>query len=340
MKNTWIFGILALMIGTLLLISLPIYASDQPGSPSESLQYRVGISGLGFLKISQGARAVGMADCFTALADDINAIYWNPAGLTQLDRLEYNLSYTRWLVNSTVYAAGLAYNTRSPRNDVFGISLIRFKPEDTEETTIYQPNGTGRNIDMGDIAVGLVYAIQLTNKFSVGLRGQWIQETLLDDKVSTVALDVSTLFYTGFGSSRVAMAFKNFGSDDSVENGKKFFKPLVYNIALASEFFGQKGDPFYLTVAGESVFVIDYDQRYHIGAEVWIADMLALRAGAKFGYGAKDPWGWFDYKGEQFTAGVGVKLPVGERKITFDFAYTQHDDLFENPIRVSLGGSF
>lgn len=340
MKNAWKLGILALMIGTLVLISFPLYAQEHPGSPAKSLQYRVGIAGLGFLKIGQGARPAGMADCFTALADDINAIYWNPAGLTQIDRMEYNVSYTGWLANSKLYAAALAYNTGSARSDVLAISLISFRPEDTEETTIYQPEGTGRNIDMGDIAIGVVYAVRMTDRLSLGFRGHWIQETLFEDRVTTVALDVGSLFYTGFGSSRIAMAFKNFGDDDSVEKGKRFFKPLVYNIALASEFFGEKGDPFYLTVAGESVFVIDYDQRYHIGAEAWIANMLALRMGYKFGYGAKDPWGWFDYKGERLSLGLGVKLPLGDRKLAFDLAYTQADELFDNPIRVSLGGSF
>lgn len=39
-----------------------------------------------------GARPMGMGGAFTAVADDINAVYWNPAGLQQLKTCE--LTYT------------------------------------------------------------------------------------------------------------------------------------------------------------------------------------------------------------------------------------------------------
>ena len=42
----------------------------------------------------------GMGGSFVAVADDINTIFVNPAGLTHIDRAEYALGYTRWLVDS------------------------------------------------------------------------------------------------------------------------------------------------------------------------------------------------------------------------------------------------
>jgi long-chain fatty acid transport protein len=41
--------------------------------------------GLGFRNPDQGARATGQGEAFAAQADDASAIYYNPAGLTQLD---------------------------------------------------------------------------------------------------------------------------------------------------------------------------------------------------------------------------------------------------------------
>jgi hypothetical protein len=38
---------------------------------------KVGTTAAQFLKISAGARAVGMGGAYTALANDINSIYWN-----------------------------------------------------------------------------------------------------------------------------------------------------------------------------------------------------------------------------------------------------------------------
>ena len=58
----------------------------------------VGLSGFQFLKIGQGARAVAMGDAYTAVADDINAIFWNPAGLTGVRGTAWTANYTKWLV--------------------------------------------------------------------------------------------------------------------------------------------------------------------------------------------------------------------------------------------------
>lgn len=45
-----------------------------------------------------GARPMGMGGAFIAVSDDINAVYWNPAGLSQLERSEATFNYNpdRW----------------------------------------------------------------------------------------------------------------------------------------------------------------------------------------------------------------------------------------------------
>ena len=37
--------------------------------------------GAAFLKLGVGARAVGMGGAYTAIADDVNSMGWNPAGI-------------------------------------------------------------------------------------------------------------------------------------------------------------------------------------------------------------------------------------------------------------------
>ena len=54
-----------------------------------------GIGGFQFLKIGQGARPVAMGDAYRAVADDINGIFWNPAGLTDIRGTAWTATYTK-----------------------------------------------------------------------------------------------------------------------------------------------------------------------------------------------------------------------------------------------------
>ena len=46
-----------------------------------------------FEDLGVGARPIGMGDAYTALADDVNAIYYNPAGLAQLEECQFTSGY-------------------------------------------------------------------------------------------------------------------------------------------------------------------------------------------------------------------------------------------------------
>lgn len=48
-----------------------------------------------FDDIGLGARPIGMSNAFTAVADDVYAIYYNPAGLAFLDRAQFSAEYGR-----------------------------------------------------------------------------------------------------------------------------------------------------------------------------------------------------------------------------------------------------
>jgi len=60
--------------------------------------HQTSIAFAAFEDIGAGARAIGMASAFTAVADDANAIYYNPAGLAQVRRTELTGTYGKLYV--------------------------------------------------------------------------------------------------------------------------------------------------------------------------------------------------------------------------------------------------
>ncbi len=286
---------------------------------------RVGRSGFSFLKISPSARAAGMGDAFTAIANDVTAVFYNPAGLSHLENIEYSFNYTQWIVNSKIMsgAIGMPIGKRF----AFALSFISFAVDDFEETTVVDPEGTGRMIQAGDIAIGISGAIDLTDRLTFGLKSQYIEENIDVDKARGLGVDFGTYYRAGYRDIVIAMVMKNFGPK-SVYLSDKFKLPLYFNINTAFSAIGKKGSPIHLTVSIESAFATDYRDRYHVGGELWIADIFALRSGYKFYYDTED-----------WTVGAGLKLNIAHSDILIDLAYSNFDKYFNPPLRLSIGGS-
>ena len=56
-----------------------------------------GTSTMQFLNLGVGARALAMGQAFTSLSNDATAINWNPAGLTQVNRMNLSAMHSAWL---------------------------------------------------------------------------------------------------------------------------------------------------------------------------------------------------------------------------------------------------
>lgn len=324
----------------LLMFSVSVINAGNPWG--SSTHTKAGSAGFSFLKISPTARIAGMGNTFTAISNDINAIYINPAGITEAGNYAVNVSDTKWFVNSSYYTAAASMFIGGFH--YLGVSFVGLVPEKTAERSpiASDPNGlTGKNISMYDYAIGLTYAAKISEQLSLGIKVNYVNETIMYLSATNLLIDIGSLYYTNYETIRIAMGLRNFGSDAQFPNRALFHMPIVYNIGVSGEVYGQDLDaPIRVTLSGEATFEVDYEQRYQIGTEIWFVNMIAVRGGYQFNQGTTDPWGRFDYKGNEFSVGFGAKIDVGGSDITIDFSYTKSDRLFENPLRFSLGGSF
>jgi len=101
-----------------------------------------------FLTIGVGARALGMSNAVVASSSDVHAGYWNPAGLTQLQREVNQPKFQVGLMHNS-YFAGLAnydyLGTAIPTDvGVVGISVIRMGIDDIQNTINLRDQNTGQ----------------------------------------------------------------------------------------------------------------------------------------------------------------------------------------------------
>lgn len=285
-----------------------------------------GPSTFAFLKVTPTARVAAMGDAYTAVADGMETIYWNPAGIARLRKMGYLFGYTQWFVDSRFYSGAIAYNVGW--GSVLGITVVTFQPPDIQETTTLQPTGTGKKVDVGDLAVGLVYAKQLTDKLSASGTIRYVESRLGPRRLKSVALNVSTLLHTGFRSFRIGMSMKNLGNELQLVNQKSDM-PLVFHVGSAMELFGNLGDPASLTASFEGAYFVDRWQRYNLGGELWLKGILALRGGYKFRYDE-----------ESWSIGAGLKGKFSGHAVHLDFSYSDFGSLLEAPLRLTFSGLF
>jgi hypothetical protein len=99
-------------------------------------QTKVGTTAAPFLGIGMGARAVAMGGAYTAISDDIYALYWNPAGVSQGTRIQTGFTHTEWLVGTQINWAGAIIPAGSFGS--FGVSVTVLNYGTMEITTFTQ----------------------------------------------------------------------------------------------------------------------------------------------------------------------------------------------------------
>nr|WP_290846019.1 PorV/PorQ family protein [Flavobacterium sp.] len=87
-----------------------------------------------FMNIGVDAAALGMANAVTASSNDVNAVYWNPAGILNLEDGQVGAMHASYFANIAQYDY-LAYAKPIDDRSAWGISAIRFGVDDIMNTT-------------------------------------------------------------------------------------------------------------------------------------------------------------------------------------------------------------
>ena len=88
-----------------------------------------------FLSLGVGARGLGMSNTMCAISDDITSAYWNPAGLTRMDkRYQLALMHAEYFAGIAKYDyGGIGFKIDS--NQAVAFSYIRFGVDNIMNTT-------------------------------------------------------------------------------------------------------------------------------------------------------------------------------------------------------------
>lgn len=304
-------------------------------APSSSwAQAKVGTTGAQFLELGVSARAMGMGEAFTAISNDVSAVYYNPAGLTSLLGREVMVTYIDMPADVQYGFAAYGMPLESI-GGVLGIGVYALTSGEMIETT-YERGveygstigvaGTGRTFAWNDFALSVGYGRYLTDRFSIGFTLRYIGEFTHDYSASSWSADVGTSYDTGYRGFKLAMAITNFGPDlEFIEQAA----PLPINFKFGGTINIVETADHIVTMAAEGAHPSDNLEKYTSGLEYSFKERFILRVGRRFNY---------DVDG--FTAGGGLRLPYGEDGLlSVDYAYQDFGILTEVH-RFTLGFAF
>jgi len=287
-------------------------------------QAKVGTTGAQFLELGVSARAMGMAEAFVATADDISAIYYNPAGLTALLGKEFMFTRVDMPADISYNFLGIGMPLESV-GGVLGLGIYSLNSGEMIVRTYGNgvdgyPNesvqGTGQTFNWTDMAVSVAYGRYLTDRFSLGFSVKYIREEVHELTASGWAADVGTNYDTGYRGFKLAMAITNFGPDMTFIDKPS---PLPINFRFGGSFNVVEGVDHLITLAAEGTHPSDNLEKYNAGVEYIFKERFSLRAGSRF-----------NYDSDGVTAGGGMRLPFGEDgELRIDYAYQDFGILTE-----------
>jgi hypothetical protein len=286
-----------------------------------------------------------MGSAYVAVADEVTAGYWNPAGLALLNYPEIILMHSRQFSGELNYDYG-AFAVPVGTKSSIGLSLIRVGVDDIIRTAVPRPdltlgetyvNDNGQLVrntpfpagtfSSADYAMYLTYAKQPSTGFAYGTNVKVLYRSLGDNSAWGIGFDIGFRFKLW----RSLLAGINFQDVTSTliawdTSRRELITPsiragLAYPLKMG---FAQS----YLLPAVDTIFRFENRDRaatvaagrismdFNLGLEYRYHDLFALRVGrSEFG---------------NFTAGAGLFLP----KLQIDYAFLGHEDL-GNTHRIS-----
>jgi hypothetical protein len=300
-------------------------------------------AGFEFLSVVSDARGAAMADAMTSLQMASTALFYNPAGMAEMTKfVDVAASTNHWIADITHNTLSLSINPARGRYGVFGVSLQSVDYGEFYGTQVDKSSTLGY-VDTGifkltSMAVGMGYAKQLTDRFSVGGQVRWVRQDLgesvipvgaiedsttqsTSNELTPFAFDFGTQFKTDFKDLVFGMSIRNFSNEIRyAEEG--FQLPLVFNLGISMDlmsFFEHVPYDQSLYFSIDASHYRSHPEQLKFALEYQALNVLFLRGG----YVTNN-----DENG--FTFGFGVS----HFGISLDYAYTPFG-VFDNVRRMT-----
>jgi hypothetical protein len=315
-------------------------------------QTKTGTSIGQFLLIEPSARIAGMGNAGVTMYGEIQAAYYNPAAIGYLQHNGIQLTHSLWLADITYDYAAVAITLGETGNLLASVTSLN--SGEIEVRTVEQPLGTGELYTVRDFAIGLGYGRQISDRFSVGVQVNYVQETIWHTSTTAFGLNVGTLYKVAEDGLHIGASVSNFGTrgrfegrdlriqfdrdptkygDNSALPATQFVEdfplPIMFRVGISYPVKFLKMNS--LRVAVDAFHPSDNTESVSVGAEWTFDNTFFLRGGYQNLFLQDSEVG--------LTFGGGLQYQWDTYTVSVDYAWADHGRLKETH-RFTLGISF
>ncbi len=298
---------------------------------------RTGTGGAAELLIPIGGRDLAMGGSTISTSTGIEALFWNPAGISK-SKASANLMFSHM---SYIADIGVDYGAASANFEGIGTFALSIKSLSIGEmlvTTTQNPDGTGQTYSPQFFIAGATFAKQLSDRVSVGVTANLVNERIAEVNTNGVAFNVGVI-YDNLGSINglsLGVAVKNIGPQMKFDGPGLYVQTTVPGQVAPANFLKLEAAPYELPSTVEFGLGYHYDfsgenslqlsgtfqnnnfsgDEYKGGVEYGYNNNFFLRAGYTGSPSSQTP----DYI-YGFTAGAGVAYDFEGTQVSFDYAF-------------------
>jgi hypothetical protein len=305
-----------------------------------------------FLLIEPSARIAGMGNAGATTYSEIQSAYYNPAAIGLFTRTGLQFSYIPWLAGINYNFAAVALPLGNFGNVYAGVTSLNSGEIDVR--TVEQEQGTGERYTVSDIAIGIGYGKQISDRFSVGVQVFYLQETIWHSSLNAFALSVGTIYRISADGLHIGASISNFGArgrydgrdlrvkydqnpsaygDNSVLPGElvtgDFPLPVLFRVGIGMPV--SLGEQNKIHLAVDALHRNDNTESMNLGLEWEFLNTFMVRGGYQDLFQKDSETG--------LTLGVGVHYATDAVQLSFDYGWVDHGRL-EKVNMLTLGASF
>lgn len=220
-----------------------------------------------FSKIGLGVRPMSLGESFTAVSDDANAFYWNPAGTTQIKQIETMFAYNLWLegVGNGLVAVAIPFKSQCLSLGYSFLDYGTMKGYDDNDSAV--PDFTAK-----DSLMGIGYGLQWGN-ISFGTTIKFLQEQIEQEKSQLIAADIGTIYKLDkTGRIQLGLLVQNLTWQKSRFREKEEAVLLTIKLGSAMKLLDDK-----LLLSMDLNQPMDNNLKVSVGCEYLLAKMFAIR---------------------------------------------------------------